>query len=131
MASLRTLIRARPALLLAFALAALAVRLLIPAGAMPASGQVSMTITLCADGLGEPRKVTIDVPRDGGAAEQAAPDKSCGFASLAMGAMDAQIPWLSAAIAFVFAHALLPKRVPPTARGERLRPPLRAPPLIA
>lgn len=119
--------RAVIALLLAFVLA---LKLLVPAGYMPAPGQLS--IQLCTgEGV---RTVLID--RDGqpipdGQPHQVSAAMSCAYAGLAAPLLSATPPWLLViAILFVLATGVRPAAAPTRQHNIPPRPPGRAPPTI-
>jgi len=123
-------------LLLAFALLALALRALLPAGTMLAPEGRTLTVTICADATGLPQLREIAVPgapRDGHApAKSGADGNACPYAGLAMASLAGADPvLLAAALALLMVLGLLAVAPPPAAQIRRLRPPLRAPPLFA
>lgn len=129
MGTFRTFIgnhRAAIALLLA---CALALKLLIPAGYMPAPGQLA--IQLCT---GEGVR-TVLIERDGqripdGQPHQASAAMPCAYAGLAAPLLSATPPPLLAiAILFVLASGVRPASVPSRRRTVPPRPPGRAPPI--
>lgn len=130
MGTLRTFIgnqRAAIALLLA---CALALKLLVPAGYMPAPGQWS--IQLCTgEGV---RTVLID--RNGqripdGQPHQASPAMPCAYAGVVAPLLSATPPaLLVVAILFVLATGIRPASTPTRQRAIPPRPPGRAPPVI-
>jgi hypothetical protein len=110
--------RRQPGLLfLAACMAALALRLVLPSGWMPAAWTEGPMLTLCSGAV---------LPLDTGA-PSGDPDQPCGFA-VALG------PALAAAVLLLAMPALrvllpvLPMPVPPRARRHRLRPPGQGPP---
>lgn len=135
MTSLRAAFSAHPLLAAAIALAALLLRLAVPAGFMPVLDHGRVTLTLCPEAAPVPTAMAHrghgghhDAQQtDGGGAQD-----RCAFADLSLpltGGVDAVL--IAAALAFVMAAALL-RPVPPAPRpAPRLRPPLRAPPLPA
>jgi hypothetical protein len=115
--------------MLAFAigLAALALRLAVPAGFMPASDHGGFGLAPCAGAAAQPSEAMADMhPGDGGGEARA----SCAFADLSLpaiggaGAAAASAAPVFTAVAAPFAAALEPRR-----SALRLRPPLRGPPL--
>lgn len=136
MPSLRRQFRDHRRLLLAFALLALALRALLPAGTMLASEGRTLTVTICADATGLPQLHQITVPgtpRDGHAPSKSGADgNACPYAGLAMASLAGADPvLLAAALALLMVLGLLAVTPPPIAQSRRLRPPLRAPPLSA
>lgn len=117
---------------MSLAIAALALRLLVPVGYMPATGQQGAVITICTgmgtQSLGQP------VPDD--RHDRNEPGKgageTCAFAGLGLlstGAIDP--PLLIAAMHFVTRSGLLPIYLPDGGLPAFLRPPLRGPPRTA
>lgn len=129
MGTLRTFIGNHRAAITLVLACALAMKLLIPAGYMPAPGQLS--IQLCTgDGV---RTVLID--RDGqripdGQPHQASPAMPCAYAGLAAPLLSATPPALLViAILFVLATGIRPVSAPTRQRPVPPRPPGRAPPI--
>jgi hypothetical protein len=114
-------------LALAVGLAALALRLAVPAGFMPVSDHGRYVLAPCA-GAGPESAEAMGAmhPGEGGAQAGA----SCAFADLSLpaiggaGAAPVEAPAAFAAVAAPFVLALGPQRA-----EVRLRPPLRGPPL--
>lgn len=136
MASLRTLAAAHRGVLALLLACALAARLLIPGGFMPQVTSGALALILCPDVV-PAQAVTTAMPGmhhdtgtgDGG---EARADMPCAFAGLgapALGSADAPLPAAAVLFAFLVVVLLGAARVPP-APPPRLRPPLRAPPLI-
>lgn len=127
---LRHHLRHRPALAALLIAAALALRVLVPAGFMPVLDQGRIIVSICS-GSG-PMTMAIAMPGMAGH-DDAAPDalagKACAFADLALPALGGADPvLLAAAIAFVLALGLARVAPPPATAPLRLRPPLRGPP---
>ncbi len=125
---LRSALLKHPLLALATGLAALMLRLAVPAGFMPALHHGQLSLAICS-GYG----TAAAEP----AHEMASPDKpkadgSCAFADLALPLVGGADPvQLAAALLFILAAALVFGAVPPRRAGLRLRPPLRGPPFPA
>lgn len=115
------------AALLLIALCALSVRLIIPAGFMPESGRVALSI---CSGKGPAAPVLLDVGKKlpkGNAAD--GDHAQCTFAGSAMPMLSGAPPQLLAmAILYIAAQGLLPAPLPSAAEPDGLRPPLRGPP---
>ena len=129
MNGLRTFISHRSGAIALLLACALALKLLVPAGYMPAPGQLS--IQLCTgEGV---RTVLID--RDGqripdGQPHQASPAMPCAYAGLAAPILSATPPALLViAILFVLATGIRPASAPTRQRSAPPRPPGRAPPI--
>lgn len=132
MLRLRHHLRAHRWLALALIAAALLVRVCVPAGFMPATGQDGTLHLAFCSGYGPMPAVDVAIPGmepHGKAAQLQSP---CAFADLALAAIGGADPiQLSALLLFVLASGLaialpLPPRAP-----FRLRPPLRGPPFPA
>lgn len=130
MGTLRTIIGNHGGAIALMLACMLALKLLVPAGYMPAPGQLS--IQLCTgDGV---RTVLID--RDGqripdGQPHQASAAMPCAYAGLAAPILSAvPIPLLVAAILFLLAIGIRPASAPPRHRAVPPRPPGRAPPIV-
>lgn len=118
------------ALLLA---AALCLKVLVPAGFMPVSDQRLLTISICADTVGQhvTRQIAVPVKPDPASQHHAAKG-DCAFTALSVGALGGTDAFLLAiALAFVLALGFVPVRIPELRGAARLRPPLRGPPLAA
>ncbi|RDE06419.1 hypothetical protein DVW87_01475 [Sphingomonas aracearum] len=117
-------------------LAALAMRVVVPAGFMPVFDGGRVTLALC-DGFGPvapaaPAAAMPDMAHGHGPVHEHPTDGAtspCAFADLALPALGAADPIvLLAALAFVAVLALLQAPLPLPALARRLRPPLRGPP---
>ncbi|NIJ08224.1 hypothetical protein FHS31_001841 [Sphingomonas vulcanisoli] len=111
---------------------ALAVRLAVPAGYMPAQVGNSVAITIC-DGTGDQMVAMAGMP--GMAGKHGDPDKpsaaSCPFGVAAMawlGHVDAIVLTAPLALPFVIGHIL--GQPSPRVRTARLRPPAQGPPTV-
>jgi hypothetical protein len=115
---------------------AIAMKALVPAGYMLAPQVTVLTVTICADALGKRITHDIAVPKKAGhgegSAEQSKGANTCSWSSLSMAALGGAAPELLAlALAFVLALGFMPS-APSVARiASWLRPPLRAPPILA
>jgi hypothetical protein len=117
--------------MLLFALA-LSLRLLFPAGTMPAQAQ-GLVVTIC-NGVGDDTQVVIDIPRSGGESEPGdrAQGEPCAFGSLSAAVLAFDAPVGIAGPAQPVAEIALP---PPAAFGhgepDHRSPPPRGPPVPA
>lgn len=131
MTAIRRYFRTHSALAALVLLAALAVRVAVPAGFMPVAQGGSVTVQICS-GTG-PMTMAMPAPsKSGDPHQQSKADMPCAFAGAALSFLSAADPILLAgAIAFVL--ALAPHAAPPlvVAQTAYLRPPLRGPPLPA
>ncbi|QKS01890.1 hypothetical protein F9288_01725 [Sphingomonas sp. CL5.1] len=112
--------------------AALAVRVLVPAGFMPTLDGGRIVIGIC-NGYG-PATMAIAIPglehHDGEDGDRA--HSPCAFADLALPMIGGADPvQLAGALLFILALALLLAEALPPRAAARLRPPLRGPPLVA
>ena len=147
--SLRRLLLDHHRLALWLALAALTVRLLVPAGFMVGQVDGRAMLQICS-GFGPVSVAPVTdhgaMPMTGHAAAtakhhggghddaggHAAVDMPCAYAALAHGAVAAaDIVLLAFAIAFVMALGFAARAVRPLRSRAYLRPPLRGPPLLA
>lgn len=139
MLRLRSILIRYPALAFAILVAALALRLLVPAGFMPAAGKGAFAIEICSGygpqmSTGQPTAMAHAMAMPGMAHhdDTATSMSPCAFSDLAQAAIGGVDPiLLVAAIAFavmlgLFSGSALPQRIVP-----RLRPPLRGPPPFA
>lgn len=121
---------------LAFLLVALAlcVRAIVPQGYMLTPGNGTVMVTLCSAQGAE--RIAITVAPDAGDHDDdhqdgTAADAPCAFAGLGMAAAPgADIVLLALALAHVLALGFLPTLVRLARAPARLRPPLRAPPVL-
>lgn len=128
MGLIRGTLLSNPVLALAIGLAALLLRLSVPAGFMPVATQGGPALVLCSGG-GAPAAAAGQGAghHDEGGADRA---NACAFADLALGATaSAGAVLLGAALLFILAAALPPAALLPPRSALRLRPPLRGPPL--
>lgn len=119
---------------------AFALKALVPAGFMVEARDHVLTIAICADASGDgalSRQIVIPVKADGGqnAPSKTASSKSgeaCSFAALSMAGLSGADPALLVlALAFILLRGLLPAVAPRFAVARGIRPPLRAPPVLA
>ncbi|WP_298891248.1 hypothetical protein [uncultured Sphingomonas sp.] len=132
MAALRRLLRTCPALAALIVAAALAVRVLVPAGYMPTLDNGRIVIGIC-NGYGP---MTMAIAVSGldhhGDADGHQAQSPCAFADLALPLIGGADPiQLAEALLFILAVALLLAEALPPRAAARLRPPLRGPPLVA
>lgn len=113
---------------------ALATKAVIPAGFMLMPSNGTIVVSVCS-GQG-PDMVAMDMGKhagDHGGDHQGdkKPDHPCAFSSLSMAAATgADIALLALAIAFLLALGFLPVAARAAQAPSRLRPPLRAPPVL-
>lgn len=115
---------------------ALAMKALVPAGYMLAPQVTVLTVTICADAQGKRITHEIAVPKKAGHAdgsgEHGKDATACSWSSLTMAALGGAAPQLLAlALAFILALGFLAIAPCPVRKASRLRPPLRAPPVLA
>ncbi|HYI41983.1 MAG TPA: hypothetical protein VE053_16865 [Allosphingosinicella sp.] len=132
---LRSALLKHPLLALAIGLAALALRLAVPAGYMPMLDHGRLALTICS-GSGTvvakpPHAAASSTPgalhHENGPSEA---QSSCAFADLAFPLIGgADRVQLAAALVFIIATALFIGAALPPPAALRLRPPLRGPPL--
>lgn len=126
---LRSLLLARRWPALALALAALAVRIVVPAGMMPGHGANGPTLIVCSGTAAMPGMTGM--PDRPAPAHDAGHDVPCAFTGLFAAALAAGVVPLLPILAFVVAVVLRAAPVPVVLRAVRLRPPSRAPPAFA
>ena len=137
MTAIRRFYRAYPGLLALICLVALAMKILVPPGYMVSQDTKTFTVKIC-NGVGK-AEATIEVPFDpktvGQDKHDAAGDPqgtSCSFAGfshlMATGADPVQ---LVLALLFILLAGLQLMQMPLPGVADRLRPPLRGPPVIA
>ncbi|MCA3255501.1 MAG: hypothetical protein INF91_07790 [Alphaproteobacteria bacterium] len=133
MSLLRTLLRRHRAIALLVAFAALSMKIVLPAGFMPAAGAKTFAIQICADAVGTDAPPALVIPmKHDGAPKGGQGDGACAFASLAMSTVSATPPLLLAiALAFILALGFAPAARPLPDRAIHLRPPLRGQPALA
>ncbi len=119
MTRLRSLLTARRWLALALIVAALAVRIIVPAGMMPGFDG-GATFTICT-GHGA-------VVAGHGKADPAKADAPCAFTGLTAAAIDTPAPPVLPAMPLPVALVIVAVGIAVLLRPVRLRPPLRGPP---
>lgn len=136
MQQLRALFMRHRALALMMIMAALCMKIMVPAGFMAGQDSKILTVQLCADAYGNQSVKQLVIPmEDEGSGPGSKHDSNsaglCHFASLSFASMSAAAPELLAvALAFILAlgfalvRAFLPKGI------SHLRPPLRGPPAL-
>jgi hypothetical protein len=111
---------------LLLALCALSSRFVVPAGYMPESGKIALSI---CSGKGAAGSVLIDTGKTQHKGEPGDEHTPCAFASSAAPLLSgAQPQLLATAILYVIAQGQLPDLPLPATEPDRLRPPLRGPP---
>lgn len=135
MPPLRRLLR-HPALAALVVAAALALRLLVPAGYMPVIDGGRVILAPCPGTAPAPSQARAHAhggtAHAGHEAPPPAPDKGCAFADLALPAIGGADPiQIAALIAFLVATALVLQALPPRAPVRRLHPPAQGPPILA
>jgi hypothetical protein len=131
--AIRHLLAQRPLAALIVA-AALALKLLVPAGYMVGSEGGRVTVSICS-GTG-PSTMVVELPEVGDEAGHGkdhgdgGKEMPCVFSGLSAPALAATDPiQLAALIAFVLAIGLLPSAPPLPTRAAHLRPPSHGPPV--
>ena len=114
--------------------AALAMKLLVPAGYMPMVSTGSITLELCSGY--EPEKMAMVMPgmagKHGHEHGQGKMEMPCAFGGLAMPGLAGADPiLLIVAISFIMALGFLVTPRPPLGRANHLRPPSQGPPTAA
>ena len=125
-------------LALVVVMAALCMKIVVPAGYMPAVGSKILTVQICADALGAHATKQIVVAMKAGTGESSggegakAAKGECPFASLSLFSLaGADIALLALALVFIMALGFAPVRPSRPGRSRYLRPPLRGPPVLA
>lgn len=125
---LRSALLDHPWLALAIGLAALMLRLAVPAGFMPVVHHGQLGLAICS-GYGN---AAAGPDHAMGSPDKPKADGSCAFADLALPLIGGADPvQLGAALLFIMAAALFFAALLPPRAGLRLRPPLRGPPIPA
>ncbi|QGN54319.1 DUF2946 family protein [Novosphingobium sp. Gsoil 351] len=137
MKALRRTLHGHARLTAALIALALILRAIVPAGYMVSADALTLTIEICADTSGQHLTRQIVVPRND-APDQPKHDSAkgtagCPFASLWAAGLDSTTPPALAvlALACILILGLAPRRPPVARRQPFLRPPLRAPPVLA
>lgn len=132
----RTMLLRHRALALLVVMAALCMKIMIPAGYMAGQDSKVLTVKICDDAFGNQTVKQFVIPMEDEGSGPGAKHESngaglCHFASLSLASMSAAAPELLAmALAFILAlgfalvRVFLPKGV------SHLRPPLRGPPAL-
>lgn len=108
---------------------ALAMRLVMPAGFMPAMGTGKLRVLVCTE-FG-PQRVAIDIPGAPTKPDDATKaDQPCAFAGLGLALLPGADPvQIAAALAFILALGFAEIGLPRLVRVRHAWPPLRGPPL--
>lgn len=135
MRALRNYLLVRRALAIAVIVLALAIKALVPAGFMIETGNMVISVAICADASGDhasSRDIVIPAKQPSGGSSKTEPGDSCAFAghspAVAAGADPVQV---ALALAFIILLGFLPVAMPLVSPGRRVRPPLRAPPAFS
>lgn len=115
-------------------MAALCMKVLVPAGFMIGQNSKVLTIQLCHDGLGEVVTKQLVIPMKGDSSDSSGKQGKgeCPFSSLSMASLSgADGTLLALALAFILALGFVPVRPATPKRVFHLRPPLRGPPALA
>lgn len=136
---LRAFLIRYPHLVAALVLAALAMRVIVPAGFMPVFDHGRVTLALCSGFAPAPVAAPAHAAMPGMSHHAGMdhdkgekPPSPCAFADLALPVLGGADPvQLAIAILYILATALLLLVAPVVRTAPRLRPPLRAPPLPA
>tara|TARA_R110002033_G_scaffold15886_2_gene44462 strand:+ start:509 stop:922 length:414 start_codon:yes stop_codon:yes gene_type:complete len=137
MIAFRRIFRACPCLLALVCFAVLAMKILVPPGYMVSQDTKTFTVKIC-DGIGNSQS-TIEIPFDAKTAGQEQHDgagdpsgTTCSFAGFSqLVATGADPIQLALAILFILLAGLQLLQMPLPGVADRLRPPLRGPPVIA
>ena len=128
MAPLRLLVTGRPWLALAILVAALAARLVVPAGLMPGAGPRGAMLVACPGEMAMAGMAMPSVAKHPGKADRAKTGFPCAFTGLSLAAiMSSDMPALSATTLPMTCGAVVRLAVV-AACTPRLRPPPRGPP---
>ncbi|WP_263588860.1 DUF2946 family protein [Sphingopyxis sp. GC21] len=114
-------------------MAALCMKIVVPAGYMIGQNAKVLTVQLCTDGLGHAVTAKIAIPMKGEPSDSSGKQgkAECPFASLSMASMSgADTALLALALAFILALGFAPFPTPHPKRVSYLRPPLRGPPAL-
>lgn len=111
---------------------ALLLKIVIPAGFMPATSNGQLVVSVCS-GMG-PTTMVMTIPgiahKADGDGHGSKPEQPCAFAGFAAPSLAAaDLFLLAAAILFVLALGMRPLVLPASTVPPYLRPPLRGPPL--
>lgn len=129
MIALRALLIARAPLVLMLVVMALTVRMLVPAGTMPGSGDRVLAVQICADASGAKFNRLLVIPGKPAPHEGNPAKATCAFTSLGFHALASVDPvLLIQALAFIMLAGLALAAIVLPARYARFQPPLRGPP---
>lgn len=113
---------------------ALAMKALVPAGFMIETRDHVLTIAICADassGHVVAKQIVIPGKSAGGQLAAGKSGEACPFSALSMvGASAVDPALLVVALAFILLQGFLPLVAPRVTSARRIRPPLRAPPVL-
>jgi hypothetical protein len=131
--TIRHCFRDHPALAALLLVAALCLKVLVPAGTMPTAHGNGIVVTLCS---GAAMTIHIDTGKDAGKHQDGRPasavDHPCTFAPLSAAGLGSAPPALVlAALAFAFVAAILLPTLALRPAEPRSRPPTHAPPAFA
>lgn len=128
---LRAFFMQHRALAFGLVVAALCMKMLIPAGMMIGHDSQTLTVQICADGMGQTltRQISIPMKPDGSDPAAKAAKGDCAFSALGMTATaGADLALLAAALAFIMMLGFAAVRPSLPMLFSHLRPPLRGPP---
>lgn len=113
---------------------ALAMKALVPAGFMVETRGHILTIAICADASRDhvvSRQIIIPGKPANGQSAQGKSGEACPFSALSIAGLSGADPaLLAAALAFILLLGILPVATPRLVWARRIRPPLRAPPVL-
>lgn len=133
MLTMRTFLMGHRCLAVLVVMAALCMKIVVPAGFMIGPNSKVLTVQLCTDGLGHAVTAKIAIPMKGDPSDSTGKQGKgdCPFSSLSMASMTGADPALLAlALAFILALGFAPARTSHPKRVSYLRPPLRGPPAL-
>lgn len=133
MLTMRTFLMGHRCLAILVVMAALCMKIVVPAGFMIGPNSKVLTVQLCTDGLGHAVTAKIAIPMKGDPSDSTGKQGKgdCPFSSLSMASMTGADPALLAlALAFILALGFAPARTSHPKRVSYLRPPLRGPPAL-
>lgn len=130
---LRSFLWRHRALTLLVVMAALCMKVIVPAGFMIGQDTRVLTVQICTDGLGHAvtAKIVIPVKGEPGDSSGKQSKGDCPFSSLSMASTaGADLALLALALAFILALGFASSPIPLPGRILHLRPPLRGPPAL-
>ena len=134
---IRSLLGLHPAIAALICFTALAMKLFVPAGYMISPASKTITVQLCT-GMDEPQTATIEIPMDPASSAGGQHDKSdhqtkpCSFGGSWQSALSNIDPvQIALALTFILLTGLRLEIFLGHDAKQRLRPPLRGPPLLA